>query len=267
VSPLRIDLISFNGLSFNSYYLYNITVFVNFIQVLFRIMKSVQEIISQVMTEKGYRHKYEVAEYFGVTPQALSTWFTNGKIPSKHILKVRSEIQIPDLPTSIDPTSEDKRTVIDYLINENVRLKNEIVQLKGKIQNINSSKNKDDLIERINARSLFIAGRLSDGIITDVSGDWKSAMGYNETDLVGHRYDEDFIHADEFERTQRHREILQESTGIKETRFSTIQRWKNGRTGDYVMLSMVWYVDVENDLVEIIAKPIDSDFGEIGIMN
>jgi hypothetical protein len=92
-------------------------------------------------------------------------------------------------------------------------------------------------------------------------------MGYNETDLVGHRYDEDFIHSDEFVRTHRHREILQKSTGIKETRFSTIQRWKNGQTGNYIMLSMVWYVDVENDMVEIIAKPIDNDFSELGIMN
>jgi len=247
--------------------LYNITVFVNLIQVLFRIMKSVQEIISQVMTDKGFRHKYEVAEYFGVTPQALSTWFTNGQIPSKHILKVQTEIQSLDLPPAIDPTMEDKKTVINYLINENIRLKNEIAQLKGTIQNIQSNKNKDDLIERINARSLFIAGRLSDGIITNVSGDWNRAMGYDEKNLVGHRYDEDFIHPDEFERTQRHREILQKSTGIKETRFSTIQRWKNGQTGEYIMLSMIWYVDVENDLVEIIAKPIDSDFGEIGVMN
>jgi hypothetical protein len=84
---------------------------------------------------------------------------------------------------------------------------------------------------------------------------------------VGHRYDEDFIHSDEFVRTHRHREILQKSTGIKETRFSTIQRWKNGQTGNYIMLSMVWYVDVENDMVEIIAKPIDNDFSELGIMN
>jgi len=219
------------------------------------------------MTDKGFRHKYEVAEYFGVTPQALSTWFTNGQIPSKHILKVQTEIQSLDLPPAIDPTMEDKKTVINYLINENIRLKNEIAQLKGTIQNIQSNKNKDDLIERINARSLFIAGRLSDGIITNVSGDWNRAMGYDEKNLVGHRYDEDFIHPDEFERTQRHREILQKSTGIKETRFSTIQRWKNGQTGEYIMLSMIWYVDVENDLVEIIAKPIDSDFGEIGVMN
>lgn len=224
-------------------------------------MKSVQEIISKVMTDKGFRHKYEVAEYFGVTPQALSTWLTNGKIPSKHILKVRTEIQPSEIPTHIDPTIEDKKTVIDYLINDNVRLKNEVAQLKNNIKNLQSDQNKDDLIERINARSLFIAGRLSDGMITEVGGNWLGAMGYESTDLVGHRYDEDFIHPDEFERTQRHQENIQKSTAVKETRFSTIQRWRNGETGDYVMLSMVWHVDVENDRVDIVAKPIDTFFG------
>ncbi len=219
------------------------------------------------MAEKGFRHKYEVAEYFGVTPQALSTWLTAGKIPSKHLLKVHSEIQHPEIPLPNDPTAEDKKTVIDYLINENVRLKNEIAQLKGKIQNIQSGLNKDDLIERINARSLFIAGRLSDGMITEVGGDWLGTMGYKTHNLVGHRYDEDFIHPDEFERTRRHQENIQESTAVKETRFSTIQRWKNGQTGDYIMLSMVWYVDVKNDRVEILAKPIDGVLGLPNILN
>ena len=37
-------------------------------------MNIVQETISKVMIHYGFRHKYEVAEYFGVTPQALSTW-------------------------------------------------------------------------------------------------------------------------------------------------------------------------------------------------
>ena len=37
-------------------------------------MNKAQEIISRVMVENGYRHKYQVAEYFGVTPQAISTW-------------------------------------------------------------------------------------------------------------------------------------------------------------------------------------------------
>ena len=139
----------------------NITDYVNLFQVLFIIMTKVQEIIFQVMADKGFRHKYEVAEYFGVTPQALSTWLTTGRVPSKHLLKVQTEIQTPSLPPAIDPTMEDKQTVIDYLINENMRLKNEIVQLKSKVHNLQSSKNKDDLIERINARSLFKIGRAS----------------------------------------------------------------------------------------------------------
>lgn len=227
-------------------------------------MQSVQEIISNVMVSQGYRHKYQVAEYFGVTPQAVSTWLTTGIIPSKHILKYQSEsTRSQPMPTP-DPLSEEQevhrqKEVIDYLIAENVNLKNEIAQLKQNLSNIRSEKGKGDIIEKVNAESLFISGRISDGVITDIQGDWQKFMGYNETDLLGHRYDrEDLIHPDEFERTQRHQKTLQSSEGIKETRFSTIQRWKHGKTGQYVMLSMVWYANIEEDRVDIVAKPIDS---------
>ena len=47
------------------------------------------------------------------------------------------------------------------------------------------------------------------------------------------------------------------SSGLKESRFSTIRRWKHKNSKTYIMLCMVWYVDIENDKVEIIAKPID----------
>ena len=104
-----------------------------------------------------------------------------------------------------------------------------------------------------------MSGRISDGMITEISGDWKKHMGYSDSDLVGNRYDrEELIHPDEFERTQRHQITLQSSEGIKETRFSTIQRWKHGHTGQYVLLSMVWYANIEEDTVDIVAKPIDS---------
>ena len=89
-------------------------------------MNLVQETISKVMIHYGFRHKYEVAKYFGVTPQALSTWLTKGQIPSKHLLKVKSEIHQAEIPISNDPSIDDSKTVIDYLINENVKLKNEI---------------------------------------------------------------------------------------------------------------------------------------------
>ena len=231
-------------------------------------MKTVQEIVSDVMGSQGFRHKYQVAEYFGVTPQAVSTWLTTGIIPSKHILKYQSESTPSHSLPAPAPLSEEgeanrQKEVIDYLIAENVTLKNEIAQLKQNLTRIQSSKGKGDIIEKVNAESLFISGRISDGVITNVQGDWQKHMGYANEDLVGHRYDrEDLIHPDEFERTKRHQQTLKTSEGIKETRFSTIQRWKHGQTGQYVMLSMVWYANIEKDRVDIVAKPIDSFIGE-----
>ncbi len=231
-------------------------------------MKTVQEIVSDVMGSQGFRHKYQVAEYFGVTPQAVSTWLTTGIIPSKHILKYQSESTPSHSLPAPAPLSEEgeanrQKEVIDYLIAENVTLKNEIAQLKQNLTRIQSSKGKGDIIEKVNAESLFISGRISDGVITNVQGDWQKHMGYADEDLVGHRYDrEDLIHPDEFERTKRHQQTLKTSEGIKETRFSTIQRWKHGQTGQYVMLSMVWYANIEKDRVDIVAKPIDSFIGE-----
>ena len=225
------------------------------------------------MAGHGFRHKYQVAEYFGVTPQAVSTWLTTGIIPSKHILKYQSEStpshSIP-APTPLSEKGEASRQkeVIDYLIAENVTLKNEIAQLKQNLTRIQSSKGKGDIIEKVNAESLFISGRISDGVITNVQGDWQKHMGYADEDLVGHRYDrEDLIHPDEFERTKRHQQTLKTSEGIKETRFSTIQRWKHGQTGQYVMLSMVWYASIEKDRVDIVAKPIDSFIDSKSIIN
>lgn len=249
----------------------NITEYVNLFQVKFIIMKTVQEIISDVMANQGLRHKYQVAEYFGVTPQAVSTWLTSGIIPSKHILKYQSEsttshtIPVP-APLSEEGEANRHKEVINYLIAENVNLKNEIVQLRQEISNIRSTRGKNDIIEKVNAESLFISGRISDGVITEVQGDWKKHMGYTDKDLVGHRYDrEDLIHPDEFERTKRHQQTLKTSEGIKETRFSTIQRWKHGQTGQYIMLSMVWYANIEKDRVDIVAKPIDSFMDSVSI--
>ncbi|MDP6878277.1 MAG: hypothetical protein QGI18_06725, partial [Candidatus Marinimicrobia bacterium] len=157
-------------------------------------MNKATEIISQVMIQNGFRHKYQVAEYFGVTPQAISTWLTKGEVPSKHLLKVRSEIESPNLPDHQEPTIEDRKTVIDYLINENVRLKKQVSDLKLKL---NQTKNDDDLISRLNSRSLVLKGRVSDGVITDIEGDWYNIMGYHKSDLVGHSYDEGFIHEED----------------------------------------------------------------------
>jgi predicted transcriptional regulator len=221
-------------------------------------MNKAQEIISRVMVENGYRHKYQVAEYFGVTPQAISTWLTKGEVPSKHLLKVRSEIQTPDIPDHQEPSLEDRKTVIDYLINENVRLKKEIATLKLESSKINTDSN-DDLLSKLNSRSLVLKGRVSDGVITNIGGDWYNILGYHKSDLVGHSYDEGFIHKEDSLQIKQNQTNILRSTGLKESRFSTIRRWKHKDTDQYIMLCMVWYVDIENDEVEIIAKPIDEN--------
>ena len=221
-------------------------------------MNKAQEIISRVMVENGYRHKYQVAEYFGVTPQAISAWLTKGEVPSKHLLKVRSEIQTPDIPDHQEPSLEDRKTVIDYLINENVRLKKEIATLKLESNKTNTDSD-DDLLSKLNSRSLVLKGRVSDGVITDIGGDWYNILGYQKSDLVGHSYDEGFIHEEDSLQIKQNQSNILRSTGLKESRFSTIRRWKHKDTDQYIMLCMVWYVDIENDEVEIVAKPIDQN--------
>ena len=221
-------------------------------------MNKAQEIISRVMVENGYRHKYQVAEYFGVTPQAISTWLTKGEVPSKHLLKVRSEIQTPDIPDHQEPSLEDRKTVIDYLINENVRLKKEVATLKLE-SNKTSTDSNDDLLSKLNSLSLVLKGRVSDGVITDIGGDWYNILGYHKSDLVGHSYDEGFIHKEDSLQIKQNQSNILRSTGLKESRFSTIRRWKHNSTDQYIMLCMVWYVDIENDEVEIVAKPIDQN--------
>ena len=221
-------------------------------------MNKAQEIISRVMVENGYRHKYQVAKYFGVTPQAISTWLTKGEVPSKHLLKVRSEIQNPNIPDHQEPSLEDRKTVIDYLINENVRLKKEITSLKLEFSKTNTDSD-DDLLSKLNSRSLVLKGRVSDGVITDIGGDWYNTLGYHKSDLLGHSYDEGFIHEEDSLQIKQNQTNILRSTGLKESRFSTVRRWKHNSTDQYIMLCMVWYVDIENDEVEIVAKPIDQN--------
>ena len=223
-------------------------------------MNIVQETISKVMIHYGFRHKYEVAEYFGVTPQALSTWLTKGQIPSKHLLKVKSDIHQPEMPVPSDPTIEDNKTVIDYLINENVKLKNQIRKLDIDLAQVHTDKTDDDLFKKINARTLVLIGRLSDGFITEIGGKWYETMGYKESELVNHTYDEGFIHPEDSAKIKKNQNNILKSRGMKESRFSTIRRWRHAKTGQYILLSMVWYIDTENDRVEIVAKPIDLIF-------
>ena len=54
-------------------------------------METAKEIINNIMVQKGLRHKRELAEYFGVSPQALSIWIAKNQIPPKHLLKISKE--------------------------------------------------------------------------------------------------------------------------------------------------------------------------------
>lgn len=232
-------------------------------------MTKALEIINSIMDKKGYRHKREVAEYFGVSPQALSIWISKDDIPAKHVLKfTRDEHQSSVKQTSGDKSPEEQQTVINYLMKENVALKQELESLRAKNSQSQQRSKKGHLIDKIVSESLLISGRASDGMITSIDGKWFELMGYKKDQLVGHRYDrEDLIHPEEFEKTKKHQDTIRKSEGIRETKFSTIQRWKHGITGDYVLLSMVWYVNVEEDRADVVCKPIDTFIGQENIMN
>ena len=49
--------------------------------------QDIDKIINNIMDANGYRHHYEVAEYFMVSAQTLSGWVKQQKIPPKHLLK------------------------------------------------------------------------------------------------------------------------------------------------------------------------------------
>ncbi len=220
-------------------------------------MENASEIINNLMAQEGFRRKRDVAEYFGVSPQALSLWIAKGEIPPKHLLKL-SKNTIPDVPSN-DQTSNESKTVIDYLMKENVSLKQEIEALRLHNKELKTPKAGGDLLDRVVADTLLICGRVTDGVITEVDGKWKEIMGYEDNQLVGRCYDrEDLIHPDELTRVRRNQNKLRETESIAESRYSTIQRWKHGVTGNYVMLSMIWDVNVKENIAIVICKAIDT---------
>ena len=238
-------------------------------------MENVKEIINNLMINKGLRRKRDVAAFFGVSPQALSFWIAKNQIPPKHLLKLSQQnIMInPSESSSISSTpgshpTQDSKTVIDYLMRENVSLKQELESLRAEIVQLKAPSQKDNLLDKIVADSLLICGRVTDGIITEVDGKWKDILGYDDNQLVGHRYDRaDLIHPDELKRVWRIQEKLKGTETITESRYCTIQRWKHGQTGDYVMLSMVWDVNVTENKAIVICKPIDRFIGGGGELN
>jgi len=52
-----------------------------------------ETLIAKVMNHFGYKHQYQVAEYFGVTAQTLSGWVKSGTVPDKYIMKFQLDAQ------------------------------------------------------------------------------------------------------------------------------------------------------------------------------
>ena len=73
-------------------------------------MENALDIINEVIR---FRHKRDVAEYFGVTPQALSIWIAKNQIPPKHLLKLSQENAKVIVEKSSSP--EETQSIIDYL--------------------------------------------------------------------------------------------------------------------------------------------------------
>ena len=151
---------------------------------------------------------------------------------------------------------------------ENVALKQELESLRSEVAKVKTSLHSESLLDKIVADSLLICGRLSDGIITQAEGRCNEILGYESHQLIGCRYDEEeWIHPDELTRVRKMQETLKRSKTITVSRYSAIQRWKHGRTGDYVMLSMIWDANIEDDTVIVICKPIDGFVDDKGVFN
>tara|TARA_Y100000591_G_C21839247_1_gene704534 strand:- start:2165 stop:2860 length:696 start_codon:yes stop_codon:yes gene_type:complete len=226
-------------------------------------MESARETINNIMNERGFRHKHQVADYFGVSPQALSIWIAKNQIPPKHLLKIsqeknsqQAERSAPDGLSTSSGSKEELQSVVNYLMRENNALKEEIRTLK---QGQGSAlEPKGGVFDKVFADSLYISGRVSDGVIVDLDGKWESVMGYKKEQLAEKQYDsKDLIHPNDLEHVKKLQTELNQTRIISSTRYSTIQRWKHGKTGEYVMLSMVWDVDVDADTVLVVCKPID----------
>lgn len=229
---------------------------------------SAKEIINNLMLDRGLRRKRDVAKYFGVTPQALSIWIAKDQIPPKHLLKL-SRLEKMEKPFDSkylkhQATSEadnELQTVINYLMKENFKLKEKVKSQQSQIKN--SFTRDGGVFDKIIADSLFLSGRVSDGIITETNGDWAQIMGYDPNQLIGKRYDrDDLIHPDDLKAAKKIQQTLKKSQSITSSKYSAIQRWKNGKTGIYTMLSMVWDINVNDDIALIICKQIDGFISE-----
>jgi capsule polysaccharide export protein KpsE/RkpR len=74
-------------------------------------------LIAKVMNQFGFRHQYQVAEYFGVTAQTLSGWVKTGIIPDKYLMKFQLDIQDLQKKESISEQSDSKNQ--KEIVNQN----------------------------------------------------------------------------------------------------------------------------------------------------
>ena len=137
-------------------------------------METAKEIINNIMVQKGLRHKRELAEYFGVSPQALSIWIAKNQIPPKHLLKISKESPVKKTINKLERyndvlLSESKtelKSVINYLMRENIFLKNQIKELNNRSKENKIHSGKNTIFDKIISDFLYISGRVSDGVIT-----------------------------------------------------------------------------------------------------
>ena len=57
------------------------------------VKENTDSLIAKVMNQFGFRHQYQVAQYFGVTAQTLSGWVKSGIVPEKYIMKFQLDLQ------------------------------------------------------------------------------------------------------------------------------------------------------------------------------
>ena len=140
---------------------------------------------------------------------------------------------------------------------ENLKLKEELKNLET--NQFIKTDNTETVFDKIIAETLYLSGKVSDGVILETHGDWEKLMGYKQEQLIGMSYDKnDLIHPDDLRAAKKIQLKLKQSESITSSKYSTIQRWKNKKTGEYVLLSMVWDINVQKDHALITSKPIDS---------
>ena len=228
-------------------------------------MKNAKDIINNLMLSRGMKRKRDVAHYFGVSPQALSLWIAKNQIPPKHLLKLTDQKSMEKTTNygkknDIYKNSGEKREldiVINYLMKENLKLKEELKNLKE--NQFLETNNTETVFDRIIAETLYLSGKVSDGVILETQGEWEKLMGYKQEELIGMSYDKnDLIHPDDLKAAKKIQHKLKQSESITSSKYSTIQRWKNKKTKEYILLSMVWDINVQKDHALIVSKPIDS---------